>query len=446
MKRQFNKCISLVLAFLVLFTSVYSGSTVYADEGLYLVESEYEYPEYYPEQPENEVATEEEVAEDEYLVDSEYEYPEYYPEQPENEATTEEEVTEEENEYSAEPEYEYPEYYPEQPENEATTDEEVTEEENEYSAEPEYGYPEYYPEYPEDEVITDEYLDEEEYEYQEYPHFIDIQPLTAGSETLPVRHVDVGSINYSNPFYNYSVRKVEANGNPSFCIEPGVDDRQLTQTYEGRFLDRAGNELLFKSLYYLYEGPGWPEFQHTFYRYIPRATAISAYGYSRLIILESVNRLNHNIIDSGSRRVTPISDIIAANPTLHVGINAILRELGQQPMPHDGFRVFVYGEYSVVGDHFQAYVSWEDQRGIIRVRKYDPNPSMSVHPIEGAVFTVRNANNVVVDTIITGADGHGQSRILPFGTYTVTETQAPYGFILNPVSETVTLSRPARTG
>jgi LPXTG-motif cell wall-anchored protein len=69
--------------------------------------------------------------------------------------------------------------------------------------------------------------------------------------------------------------------------------------------------------------------------------------------------------------------------------------------------------------------------GVITVQKSNSNPVMGDYSLAGAEFTVKDANGAVVDTIKTGADGKGQSKPLPLGTYTVQESKAPWGFVVD---------------
>jgi uncharacterized surface anchored protein len=78
--------------------------------------------------------------------------------------------------------------------------------------------------------------------------------------------------------------------------------------------------------------------------------------------------------------------------------------------------------------------------GIITVQKSNSNPVMGDYSLAGAEFTVKNANGTVVDTIITGANGRGESKPLRLGTYTVYESHAPYGFVRDKNIYTRTLS------
>jgi hypothetical protein len=78
--------------------------------------------------------------------------------------------------------------------------------------------------------------------------------------------------------------------------------------------------------------------------------------------------------------------------------------------------------------------------GIITVQKTNANPVMGDYSLAGAEFTVKDTNGTVVDTIITKADGRGESKPLPLSTYTVQETKAPWGFVVDKNIYTRTLS------
>ncbi|MDR1630763.1 MAG: Cys-Gln thioester bond-forming surface protein [Oscillospiraceae bacterium] len=89
-----------------------------------------------------------------------------------------------------------------------------------------------------------------------------------------------------------------------------------------------------------------------------------------------------------------------------------------------------------------ATVSFDNVKklGVITVQKTNSNSVMGDYSLSGAEFTVRNSDGTVVDTIVTDADGRGGSKPLPLGTYTVTESKAPYGFVRDKNTYTRTLS------
>lgn len=49
-------------------------------------------------------------------------------------------------------------------------------------------------------------------------------------------------------------------------------------------------------------------------------------------------------------------------------------------------------------------------------------------PLSGAVFTVRSADGTQVDRVTVGDDGTAKTKVLPLGTYTIHEEQAPEGY------------------
>lgn len=89
-----------------------------------------------------------------------------------------------------------------------------------------------------------------------------------------------------------------------------------------------------------------------------------------------------------------------------------------------------------------ATVNFENIRkqGIITVQKINSRPNMGDYSLAGAEFTVKDQNGTVVDTIITGSDGRGQSKPLPLGSYITAETKAPWGFVIDKNEYTRTLS------
>ncbi len=80
--------------------------------------------------------------------------------------------------------------------------------------------------------------------------------------------------------------------------------------------------------------------------------------------------------------------------------------------------------------------------GKIRIIKTDADTQAV---LAGAVFEVTDAYGAVVATLITGADGTAESDWLPYGSYTVTETQAASGYINSGFSTIVNVNEHGRT-
>ncbi|WP_287971359.1 SpaA isopeptide-forming pilin-related protein, partial [Blautia sp.] len=82
----------------------------------------------------------------------------------------------------------------------------------------------------------------------------------------------------------------------------------------------------------------------------------------------------------------------------------------------------------------------EAQKGIIRLKKVDAEtdgkPS-SIGSLEGAKYEVYDSAGTKVDTLVTDKNGEAQSKKLPMGTYTVKETAASSGYVLDKNTYTV---------
>ena len=85
-------------------------------------------------------------------------------------------------------------------------------------------------------------------------------------------------------------------------------------------------------------------------------------------------------------------------------------------------------------------------------------PVFEIKGLEGAEFKITAAEDIytpdgtkrfekgqIVDTVTTGADGTATSTQLYLGKYTVTETKAPYGMVINPTPTEVTLAYAGET-
>lgn len=84
-------------------------------------------------------------------------------------------------------------------------------------------------------------------------------------------------------------------------------------------------------------------------------------------------------------------------------------------------------------------LEWENTRqaGQLTVVKYSAEDNASLNLpagslLAGAEFTIYDAAGKVVDVITTGADGRARSKSLVVGSYTLQETRAPDGYLINP--------------
>ena len=83
--------------------------------------------------------------------------------------------------------------------------------------------------------------------------------------------------------------------------------------------------------------------------------------------------------------------------------------------------------------------------GSISLVKTSANPTMTdgnteCYSLEGAVYTVTDANGATVGTITTNAEGKGELKGIKKGDYKVKETTAPKGYALDPKEYPVTVN------
>ena len=79
------------------------------------------------------------------------------------------------------------------------------------------------------------------------------------------------------------------------------------------------------------------------------------------------------------------------------------------------------------------------QKVQIRLKKTDSEngTAQGTATLKGAVYEVRNSNNTVVDTLTTDESGNAISKKLPLDVYTVKETKASYGYLLDEKTYTI---------
>ena len=91
--------------------------------------------------------------------------------------------------------------------------------------------------------------------------------------------------------------------------------------------------------------------------------------------------------------------------------------------------------------HYHKDIENKPITGWITVQKkavLDGTPTEAMD-LSNARFEIRDQDKKLVDTLVTGKDGKAVSRELPMGTYTIQETEAPQGTVLNEATGTVTI-------
>lgn len=93
----------------------------------------------------------------------------------------------------------------------------------------------------------------------------------------------------------------------------------------------------------------------------------------------------------------------------------------------------------------QSKVNFEVKGGKIRIQKVDRDTNESVPTgsasLKGAIYEVKDESGNVVDHIKTDDRGIGESKMLALGKYTVHETKASVGYLVDPEIYTVSLSK-----
>ena len=71
------------------------------------------------------------------------------------------------------------------------------------------------------------------------------------------------------------------------------------------------------------------------------------------------------------------------------------------------------------------------QAGVIKLQKENTDITLGNHSFFGAEFDVIDKNGQLADVIFTDEKGYGESKELPLGAYTVKESKAPIGYLIN---------------
>lgn len=111
-------------------------------------------------------------------------------------------------------------------------------------------------------------------------------------------------------------------------------------------------------------------------------------------------------------------------------ILVIMHRDGKPGIKND--RVYYYYHADIVNKPITGWISVQKQANL-------DDESVTGMDLSNARFEIRNAKGELVDTLITAKDGTAVSRELPVGIYTIKETQAPQGTILNEKEGTVSI-------
>lgn len=142
----------------------------------------------------------------------------------------------------------------------------------------------------------------------------------------------------------------------------------------------------------------------------------------------------------GIARISSGSSKYSSNGKVHWISNMTGSYTTQKCIGQDIVEVYIGAESYKSG--YPVYYHFEYVTGSITINKKD---SDSGSALSGAKFTVTNSATGYSNTVTTNSSGVATLTGLPMGTYTITETSAPTGYVSDTASQTVTLTANAKT-
>lgn len=133
---------------------------------------------------------------------------------------------------------------------------------------------------------------------------------------------------------------------------------------------------------------------------------------------------------------------------LDIGFYVIKEEQAPEGyLPINPILINLYSDSTATEKNGKIYYHYENHivnypiSGQIEVQKSlkGPDGNKVIGNLEKATFEIRDSKNAVVDTLVTNKEGKATSKTLSKGTYSIVETKAPDGSILNENIGTVTI-------
>ena len=232
------------------------------------------------------------------------------------------------------------------------------------------------------------------------------------------------------PYGDYFTSRMTFDGNnTAYCVEP-LKKTPASGSYSYDLL--AKDSPLRKALYYLNGGYGYEKTVKD--KYFSGWSDDNSYVIGHLVVAYIYAGYSS---DTGAFHGAPQSFIDKAKE--------VAQAIKSLPAPPENFRAFIIpgsGSQTVVGSWYQV------PYGYLEIRKSSANASVSDgnsnYSLQGAEYGIYKGDEQV-QTLTTDKNGYAKSGELEEGNYTVKETKASKGFILDTKIHNVTVKSEATT-
>ena len=232
------------------------------------------------------------------------------------------------------------------------------------------------------------------------------------------------------PYGDYFTSRMTFDGNnTAYCVEP-LKKTPASGSYSYDLL--AKDSPLRKALYYLNGGYGYEKTVKD--KYFSGWSDDNSYVIGHLVVAYIYAGYSS---DTGAFHGAPQSFIDKAKE--------VAQAIKSLPAPPENFRAFIIpgsGSQTVVGSWYQV------PYGYLEIRKSSANASVSDgnsnYSLQGAEYGIYKGDKQV-QTLTTDKNGYAKSGELEEGNYTIKETKASKGFILDTKAHNVTIKSEATT-
>ena len=232
------------------------------------------------------------------------------------------------------------------------------------------------------------------------------------------------------PYGDYFTSRMTFDGNnTAYCVEP-LKKTPASGSYSYDLLPK--DSPLRKALYYLNGGYGYEKTVKD--KYFSGWSDDNSYVIGHLVVAYIYAGYSS---DTGAFHGAPQSFIDKAKE--------VAQAIKSLPAPPESFRAFIIpgsGSQTVVGSWYQV------PYGYLEIRKSSANASVSEgnsnYSLQGAEYGIYKGDKQV-QTLTTDKNGYAKSGELEEGNYTVKETKASKGFILDTKTHNVTVKSEATT-